>query len=58
MSRQQMRANRRRVLWLQMSGENALRDEHGIIPRRVRRDMSGFRPRRKIKRRKDARHRN
>lgn len=38
-SRQQVRARLRVVLWSQVSGESALRDDHGIIPRKVRRSM-------------------
>lgn len=38
------RQRRRRMLavrvWLGLSGENAIRDEHGIVPRKVRRDIA------------------
>jgi hypothetical protein len=39
-SRQQRRARRRAQSWARMSGENALRDEGGIIRRSTRRSMS------------------
>jgi hypothetical protein len=40
MSRQQKRDTLRREEWAELSGERALRDDKGIIPRRVRRDMA------------------
>ena len=39
-TRQRLRASDRAGAWGSMSGENALRDEHGIIPRRKRREMA------------------
>ena len=47
MTRQQRRAAKRAEDWTRFRDPNALRDEKGIIPRNVRRDMAGFRRRRK-----------
>jgi hypothetical protein len=38
--RQQTRKILAAKVWLGLSGANALRDEHGIVPRRVRRDIA------------------
>jgi hypothetical protein len=46
-TRQQKRAEKRAKTWARFSGANALRDDKGIIPRAVRRDMAGFNRRRK-----------
>jgi hypothetical protein len=39
-TRQRRRAERRKRVWAGMSRENVLCDEHGIIPRRIRRSMA------------------
>jgi len=38
-TRQERRGNERGQTWFLMSGDHALTDSHGIIPRKVRRDM-------------------
>jgi hypothetical protein len=39
-SHQQIRATAFAASWKVASGEQAVRDDHGIIPRRTRRDMA------------------
>ena len=46
MTRQRRRALRRVQEWESVSGSNALRDSHGIIPRRIRRDMARLKAKR------------
>jgi hypothetical protein len=40
LTRQTVRAAKRARAWAMMSGVQALRDERGVIPRRVRRHMA------------------
>jgi hypothetical protein len=46
MTRQRKRKLVRDATWEKMSGPNALRNDNGIIPRRVRRDMARMKAKR------------